>query len=79
MRVRLSGDGATVEQIRSLAAACSRAGIRQAVKVGCDGPEKFSFETEILTPNQFATVAAELVKHEGETLASIIDALKEAS
>lgn len=75
MRIRIDFDSASTEAVRELAAAL--AGIyADRMTVGLNGPDKWAGTTPSLTPTQFAYVVAHIVKHDGETLAATIDALR---
>lgn len=77
MHTQLKGHGASLDAIRELMVALHGVGLTGQLQVGCDGPEKFTYETPHLTPNQFASVVSHLVKFEGGTIADAIETLKE--
>jgi len=72
MRIAISADGVSVEALRELLAAMSRANRTAETRVGCDGPEKFVVQTPKLTPTQFATVVASLVTVDHRTIAELL-------
>lgn len=72
MRVQLVGDSADTPQVRKLAVALHRIGLTGSMKVGLNGPEKWSFESPLLTERQFALVVGQLVTFEGKPIADLL-------
>lgn len=52
---------ANTEAVRKMAAALHQVGLTGQLKVGVEGPEKWSAETPSLTPIQFTQVFADIV------------------
>ena len=78
MRVTIKFDSADTVQVRQMAVALHRAGLTGELKVGVEGPECWGGETPPLRPDQFATVVANLVKHDGELLAEVLRAVPDS-
>jgi hypothetical protein len=76
MRVSIQFDSASTEQVRQLAVALHKVGLTETLNVGVNGPEKWSGHTGKLTPNQFASVVASIVKVDGETIAAFVNERK---
>lgn len=76
MRIKISFDGASTEAVREMAAALANVGLRRTLEVGCDGPEKWAGSTPSMTPSQWASVAARLVKFQGSPMADALDSLR---
>ncbi len=72
MRIQVKFDSATTEQTRSMAVALHKANHPGELQVGVNGPECWTGETPMLTPNEFATVVANLVKYHGATVAELL-------
>lgn len=81
MRIRIEFDSATTKQVRDLSVALNKVNLesRNRLTVGVEGPECWGGITPSLTPNQFATVFAHLVKCNGDSVAAALDAAMAAS
>lgn len=62
MRVKITGDSATTEQIRSLSVALHRVNMTGQLQVGVNGPDHWGFSTPNLTPSEFCKVAWALIR-----------------
>lgn len=72
MRVKISADGATYRQLRTLAAALAEEGVGpMAVKL--DGPELFNIETEMMGVNVWARVCTKLIRRNGYSIIDLIN------
>lgn len=72
MRVQLVSDSASTEQVRKLGVALHRIGMTGELKVGLNGPEKWTFTSPHLTERQFALVVGNLVTFEGKPIADLL-------
>lgn len=62
MRIRITVDSATTEEIRDLMVGLHRAGRTRTLETGVEGPERWSGMTPPLTVREFETVVNELDK-----------------
>lgn len=76
MRIKISFDSASTEAVREMAVALHHVGLTGKLEVGVNGPERWSGNTPSLTPQQWASVAAHLVKWQGAPIADALDALR---
>ena len=72
MRVQIHIDGASTAAVRELSAALAGIGKRESLAVGCDGPEKWTATTPMLSANEHAFVVARLIRFHGETIADTL-------
>jgi hypothetical protein len=73
MRITIKFDSADTDAVRALCVALHRVGLTATLKVGVNGPSAWCGETPPLTPNQYASVFAHLVKFHGSTIAALLD------
>jgi hypothetical protein len=78
MRIQITFDGASTDTVREMAVALHNVGLTGKLQVGCDGPEKWNGTTPKMTPQQWASVTARLVKFQGQPIADALDALRSA-
>ena len=76
MRIQIKFDSASTEAVREIAVALHNVGLTGKLEVGVNGPERWSGNTPMLTSQQFASVAARLIKWEGQPIADTLDALR---
>lgn len=76
MRITIAFDSADTASVRKLAVALHHVGLTETLQVGVNGPEHWSGSTPPLRPNEFARVAAELIKFHGEPVADILNELR---
>lgn len=62
MAVTVRHTGLPTDKVRETAVALHQVGHTGELRVGVDGPEKWTVETPNLTPNQFAKFVAKIVK-----------------
>lgn len=73
MRVTIEFDSATTEQVRQLSVALNQVLGDNNLTLGVEGGDYWHGHTPHLNPNQFAAVAARIIKCGGDSLASIVD------
>ena len=74
MKITLAATGVSESALRELAAACSLVGAGP-IQVALDGPG-YRVQTPGLQPNQFAAVAARIVKKSGVPLADLLEGIE---
>lgn len=72
MRVQIHADSVETRELRSLLAALATVGKSETATVGLNGPECWTVTTPHLSPNEFAQVVGQVVKHNGVPLAELI-------
>ncbi len=71
MRVSITFDSATTEQVRLLSVALNKARGNNRLELGVEGPECWHGSTPNLTPTEFATLVGALVTFDGRPIGDI--------
>lgn len=79
MRIAIHFDGATTDAVRELAVALHRVGLTEELAIGCDGPELWSGRTPKMHSSNWARVATELIKLDGQPITRLLERHRHAA